>query len=216
MKEKQPAVLRECGNFQELIREAREEERTITGYRFFRIIGDPQDVNTMPDFPPEFQNCVFENCRLSGYGFHGAYFADVLFRECDLSNADFSGSLFRRVRFESCKAVGADFTESVWEHTTVLDCSCGMANLAGAKLKHTTLEQSDFSGGGFQQCVFQSVSFHHCRLTRAELFQTPLKGINFTTCDIGGIVLSGEELRGAIVTPEQACDLSHFLGLIIR
>jgi hypothetical protein len=39
-----------------------------------------------------------------------------------------------------------------------------------------------------------------------------LKGIDFTTCEIDGILIRGTELKGMIVTDYQAVELSKILG----
>ena len=112
--------------------------------------------------------------------------------------------------------VGTDFTEAGFDQVVFTDCNGKMANLAEGKLKHVSFEKSDFSGGGFQQCMFKAVSIQECSLIGSEFFNTQLSGVDFTSSEIGGIVLSGAELRGAVVTAAQACDLSRFLGLVIR
>ena len=53
-------------------------------------------------------------------------------------------------------------------------------------------------------------------MPRADFTGTSLKGIDLTEDEIEGLLVSGPELRGAIVTPLQACDLARLLGLIIR
>ena len=50
----------------------------------------------------------------------------------------------------------------------------------------------------------------------AELFKTPLEGMDLTTCQIDGLIVDPPSLRGAVVTAEQACGLAKLLGLIIR
>lgn len=45
---------------------------------------------------------------------------------------------------------------------------------------------------------------------------TTLKGVDFTDCDIVSIVLTGKELRGAIVSAVQAIELVGLLGVIIK
>ena len=59
-------------------------------------------------------------------------------------------------------------------------------------------------------------SFLQSDLSRMELLKTPLKGVDLRTCTIEGIRLSGEELRGCIVTESQAIQLARFLGLVIE
>ena len=40
--------------------------------------------------------------------------------------------------------------------------------------------------------------------------------MDFTTSQISGILLSGSELKGGVVTPLQAAELAPLLGLIVR
>ena len=52
----------------------------------------------------------------------------------------------------------------------------------------------------------------------ASFFKTPLKGMDFTTCDIKGLVLSDEcsEVRGAVMDLYQAAELAKRLGIVIK
>ena len=52
----------------------------------------------------------------------------------------------------------------------------------------------------------------------ASFFKTPMGGLDLTSCQIDGLVLSqaGEELRGLIVDPMQAAVLARRLGIVIR
>jgi hypothetical protein len=45
---------------------------------------------------------------------------------------------------------------------------------------------------------------------------TSLKGIDFTSCDIEGMGVNIEDVRGAKVTTIQAISVSAILGLIIK
>ncbi|NLJ30595.1 MAG: pentapeptide repeat-containing protein [Clostridiales bacterium] len=206
-----PEQLERTGDFSALLRQAQREESALRNFCFSHA-GLLSEKTESADF----RGCVFENCRLTGCLFSNAYFSDAVFKSCDLSNSDFSRSVFRRVRFENCKAVGAVFSESVWEHAEIRGSHFQMANLPSSVLKNVRLHDSDFSGCGFQQCRFKELCLESCRLIRADFLHTPLCGVDFTDCEIDGIVLSGEELRGAVVTPVQACDLARYLGLIVR
>lgn len=48
------------------------------------------------------------------------------------------------------------------------------------------------------------------------MFRTNLKGIDFSTCNIDGIVVDREDLKGVIVNQFQAVELSKLLGIIIK
>ena len=49
-----------------------------------------------------------------------------------------------------------------------------------------------------------------------DSFETNLKGIDFTTSNIEGIVVSIKDLKGAIVSEMQAIELAKLLGIIIK
>ena len=51
-----------------------------------------------------------------------------------------------------------------------------------------------------------------------NLFQTPLAGVDLTTCTLQGLVLSESltELRGAVLDRFQAAELARRFGVIVR
>ena len=49
-----------------------------------------------------------------------------------------------------------------------------------------------------------------------QLYKTNLQGIDFSTCDITGIVVLPQDLRGMIVDEYQAMELSKLLGIIVK
>ena len=83
-------------------------------------------------------------------------------------------------------------------------------------MKRVSFSRSDFSGGSFGGCQVEGVFFDQCNLCECDFFHTPLDGMDFTTSQISGILLSGSELKGAVVTPLQAAELASLLGLIVR
>lgn len=112
--------------------------------------------------------------------------------------------------------LGLSLPDAVLDHAEFSGCTCRFLSLSAAKLKAVRFAGCDCSDGSFQECTLKSVQFGGCNLSRSDFLHTPLKGINLTDDEIGGIVLSGPELRGAVVTMMQACDLSRYLGLVIQ
>ena len=80
--------------------------------------------------------------------------------------------------------------------------------LKGCNLAEASLSGLRFKGG---------ITLERCDLTRAELYQTRLAGVDLSGCEIAGIRLSDakSELRGAKIAPEQAIDLVGLLGVRI-
>ena len=64
--------------------------------------------------------------------------------------------------------------------------------------------------------TLKSVAFADCDLTRATIHQTPMKGVDLRTCRLDGLTVDIPDLRGMIVTQEQAAELALLLGLEIR
>ena len=50
----------------------------------------------------------------------------------------------------------------------------------------------------------KNTKFNECDLYKAQMFRTNLKGIDFSTCNIDGIVVEREDLKGIIVNQFQA------------
>ena len=55
-----------------------------------------------------------------------------------------------------------------------------------------------------------------CNLSRAEIRETSLKGLDVTSCDIEGVAVDLPSLRGLKVNREQAMGLAALLGLVIE
>ncbi len=161
--------------------------------------------------------CVFTNCSFQGCSFMQGSFTDVVFKSCDLSNCDFSDSFFNRCRFESCKGLGAKFAGSTVKNLLVSGCAMDFANFDSCRLERVRVSDSRMKSAVFSQCRVKEVAWDRAGLW-GQLFKTPLRGMDFTTCEIGGLVLSDgcEELRGAVVDLYQAAELAKRLGLVIK
>ena len=68
------------------------------------------------------------------------------------------------------------------------------------------------------QVRFCRTELKDCKLIRAELFRASLRGVDLRDCDISGIVVSRElaELKGLIVSYDQAAQLAGLMGLVIK
>jgi uncharacterized protein YjbI with pentapeptide repeats len=78
----------------------------------------------------------------------------------------------------------------------------------------------EFHDVWLDHCVLRELharkaSFDECDLTRADLFRTPLRGVDLSSCNIAGISVSDtrEELRGLVIGVEQAQDVVGMLGV---
>lgn len=165
-----------------------------------------------------FYSVIFENCSFQDCSFLRGEFRDVIFRFCDFSNSVFSDSYFNRTELTQCKGMGAVFGGSTILHMEVSGCNLDYANFDACKLEHVRFLDSQLRGSFLTQCHFKDVIWNQVDLEQASFFKTLLKGTDFTTSKIQGLVLSddGKEIRGAIVDLYQAAELSRYLGVTIK
>lgn len=164
----------------------------------------------------EFKNCVFRGVRMFRCSLEDCFMTDVLFESCDISNLKLGNLSAQRVRFEGCKMVGVQIPDGLLQNVSFVDCNCRYANLSNTKLKGAKFDSCFFQDASLDNWNWKDISFHNCDLTRVNLCHTPLKGLDLRNCQIDAIVLTGSELKGAIVTHVQALDLTRFLGIEIR
>ena len=142
-----------------------------------------------------FSNCLFQACS-----FTGALFVDIAFEGCDFSNSTFDSAAFTRCTFKDCKFAGASFTEALWEHVVVEGCTFAFssADMSEMELRAITLDDDRFIGTSF--------------------FRTKLTGLDLTSCQLKGIVVSDTmgEVFGAKLSLYQAAALARRLGIIIE
>lgn len=164
----------------------------------------------------EFRTCRFEKSNLNHVQIPNGYLLDVEIIDCDLSNAVFNMTLFRRVHFKSCKLTGADFSEALLDQVTFEDCQMDYVNFSDTKIKGLNFVNCQLQEGSFNSCDLKKASFEKCNLSRCEFISTSLKDLDLRTNDISSLLLSLENLRGAIVSSEQALQLSLLLGIKIK
>lgn len=165
-----------------------------------------------------FKACVFENCRLTDCRFLNTDFTDVEFISCDFSGSDFSQGYFCRCRISSCKGVGVNMLDACLKQLSLHDSNFMYMNLGKTTMKNCAVSESDLSCARFCECTQAQVTLSKVRLTGASFFTTPLKDLDFSDSQIDGLIVSesGQELKGAVVSPYQASELAKLLGVRIK
>lgn len=170
------------------------------------------------DFPPrmEFRRCQFDGVRLSGCRFDRSDFVDVVFSGCGLSGAELSGCSFLRCRFENCKGVGTAFVHSPMRHVAFEGGPFRMANFSETTFKTVRFSGCDLTESVFLQCIPQGLAFDSCKLININFCRTRLAGLDLSSNQLEGILVAGDELRDAVVSPLQAVELARLLGIKIK
>ena len=193
-----PPVLRGVEAGSELFCELLVNDDEVDCRSFSREVVDGVDLS--------FPGCRFREARLT----------DVLFENCDLSNVDLSGSVLFRVEFRACKLMGTNLSDGVLNNVLFRHCNARYMNLSMGRLKQVLFAHGDMQGSALESCRLEAVAFDTCSLVEAEFSRTSLKGIDLTSSRLEGLRLGVGDLRGVIVSPVQALDLTRYLGLVVK
>lgn len=188
-------------------------EELVQGALFKNVILQGEDLSGLCLSRVKFERCSFIDCI-----FEKAEFGNVAFQSCNLSGSHFDDSFFKQVRLSGSKGTGARFISSSIKDFMAADCGLDYSNFNGSKLEGVRFEDCDLSNGDFGQCKCKHVSWDRVNLQNTSFFKTSLKGMDFTTSTIKGLVLSDEcsELKGLTVDLYQAAELAGRLGVIIK
>ena len=197
---------------QELVDQARREDEILEDETVLK-----ETVSELDGSKLEYKRMQFFHCRFVDCDFSGAEFYHCSWYGCDFSRCRFSESYFKQTLIQASRGDAGVFTDSVFRQCRFQDSSFCYANFFVL-----LLEECLFSGMQLRQGVLARVKLKKTRwesadLTGAELFQTPLKGVDLSHCEIAGITLSDSfsELRGAKISPLQAVDVARMLGVQI-
>lgn len=187
-------------------------DMALEGYAFHR-----EDMSGAQLARLEARGCTFDACRFTGASLQGAAFRNAAFLNCDFAGARATEAGFAQCTFTGCKLTGASFAAGAWNDVKAVSCIADDAVWAESLLRNVSFAQSMLRRAIFSDLRPRSVfAFAQCDVRAAEFCHTPLKGQDFTTCDIDGIVVTDGVLQGARVTALQACELARLLGVEIE
>jgi uncharacterized protein YjbI with pentapeptide repeats len=163
----------------------------------------------------EFNGVVFERCRFVG-DFRKAQFIDCMLNRCDLSNTDFQSSRFHRVKLTGSKGLGIHFNKAKWQYVTIEDCVLNYGEFADVDFQDIVLIKSDLSQSSFFTANLQRLVLKQVDLSQTDFSDTMLAGLDFSTCEISGIRVSPQCLKGLIVNASQAIALIGLFGVTVK
>lgn len=202
--------LERAGELAEALYDCAENDEEVRGQQFENEVLHQAEVGGV-----ELSGCKLIGCRFVGCSFEKTGFTDVVFENCDLSNCVMNGAVLHRVEFRNCKLVGCAFEEAYLRNVKLENCACGYVAVRHSDVKTVTFFGCDLTGADFFECKLTAV-LSDCKLIEAHFYQTPLRATDLTSSEIAGISISPDDLKGAIVTRDQAADLARLLGLVIK
>lgn len=152
-----------------------------------------------------FEECTFRDVRLHASVHEASAFLNCTFVNCNLLDATFYGCTllgsFERCSARLLRVVGGDWSFS---------------SLPGADLRSVTL-----SGVRMREPDLTGARFDGATVTGVDLSGSALSRTSWTSCVLRGTDLSSldpvqAEMRGALITWEQAVVVAGSLGLDVR
>ncbi|SDS36293.1 Uncharacterized protein YjbI, contains pentapeptide repeats [Paenibacillaceae bacterium GAS479] len=162
-----------------------------------------------------FDGMRFRNVTFTSVSLRELELTDVIFEKCDLSNVDFSGAVIHRAEFHSCKMIGIDLSDATLRNVLFEDCLLDYANLRASTAKHVVYVESSMNRSDFCMSKLAKTEFHRCKLHGAQL-GTELRGIDLSDCEFNGLAVKPEDLKGCIISREQAFIFASIFGLVLK
>lgn len=180
---------------------------------------DLEIINQVIDFKIDnicFNGCKFINVDFSRYPLKKVSLIDCIFEKCNLSGSDFSNTSIYRCTFEECNLLGSNFIMSGIIDVSIIDSKCDYINFSDSKFKHFLLKNSSVKEGRVVHSILDDVSFENVNFNESEFLNTKLGGIDFSSCNINNIGITTNDIKGVIVSEEQALMLINLFGIVVK
>jgi uncharacterized protein YjbI with pentapeptide repeats len=138
------------------------------------------------------------------------------FFRSDLSLASLAGASFSTCVLDGCKLTGVRLNRAVLKDVSLNECRTDFAQFQYAKLQRVRFERCNLKHAYFNGATMRKTVFEGCDLTGADFSGADISGSDLRRSRIEDIRLAPDQLRGVIVTHDQAIYLAGLLGLVIR
>lgn len=165
-----------------------------------------------------FEQVIFRGCTLDNVCLANCAFTDVLFSGCRMTRCDMGRSWLNRCDFRSCSTPGLSFLRGRLTGVSTEDSQMSYCDLSEATVDRFIACETNLAEVSLFSTKLRHVTLDQCDLTRMSVLRTSLAGIDLSSCDISGLRVSDtfRELRGAVVSPEQAVQLAGLLGVQVK
>jgi len=163
-----------------------------------------------------FKSVKFTNVVFEGTSFYRGDFTHVVFEGCDLSNVDLSNAVFDKCTFKSCKLIGTNLSESGFSDVVFEGCNLQYANFRFTRHKNVAFYESKLTLMEMKNSNLSKCHFIKCEMDQMLFYGTPLRGIDLRGNTFVKMDLTLDDLRGAIITPDQGMSFLGLLGVEIK
>ncbi|TMN22168.1 pentapeptide repeat-containing protein [Lentibacillus cibarius] len=163
-----------------------------------------------------FEQMHFQNVRLNDAILPFSHWLDVIFENCDLSGVQLQGARLNRVSFRNCKLAGADLDRAVMSDVTWTDCQAPYLLCNQAELRDVYFDQCLLKGANFMDVSQDHLQLDTSDIQDVQFTGTSLNNVDLSRCAFGYIHLGEQDLRGAVIAPEQASALIGLFGVNVK
>ncbi|MBO9608454.1 MAG: pentapeptide repeat-containing protein [Paenibacillaceae bacterium] len=163
-----------------------------------------------------FEQFMFRQVTFTSCSFTGMELTDVVFDSCDLSNTVLTESFLHRTVFRNCKLIGTDFTGSKFRNVRFRDCVGDYASFRFADFRQAAFERCSLVGADYFHAGLGKTVFSVCRIDQANMAGTKLEGIDLSDCEFAGIKVDIDNVKGCIVSAQQAASFVGLLGVVVK
>lgn len=140
----------------------------------------------------------------------------VRMEQCDWSNTTAESASWTTTFADGCKLTGTKLNRARLKDVTFRECRADFAQFQQAKLERVSFENCNLKHAFFNDATMPDTVFAGCDLSEADFSNATMKGCDLRRARINDIRIAPEQLKGVIVTPDQALYLAGLLGLVIR
>lgn len=195
---------------EDLICEALEAELPIENRIF-----ENEFLSTYVAAKIEFRGVKFLRCRFLECDFTGAAFLNVELENCDISNCGMEHSYWKKCNIRNSKGHGTNFSDGVFREVKFEDTKLDYANFGRTRLEQAEMTGCSFVSASFAESRWKKVQLQGDIFDHTDFFKTPLRGIDFSACQVNGLLLSDDlrEIRGARFNMFQAVEIAKLAGI---
>ncbi len=166
-------------------------------------------------------NKTFDCCEFNHLDFSKIFLEDVelidcIFNDCDLSNTCFDNQYITRFVFHNCKLSGISFINANLKDIFLDNCQLKYANFTETSMHNIIINDSDLSESFFQNVEAKNWSLNKNTFYHTEIIGTNLKDVDFTTCNINGIIFDKKSVKGIIINTFQCRDIVGMLEIKVK
>lgn len=165
----------------------------------------------------EFQDCKFENCKLSQVTFFDCRFENCSFYNCDLSSVSIKYCVFDSVVFTESKLTGIQWADvGIPLNVIFRQCTLNYSSFIGVDLRKTEISR----------CIVKEVDFSETNLSRSDCRYSDFSGARFINTNLEHTNLSyatnysihpgGNKLKKTVFSSPEVLSLLDVYDIVIK